>query len=373
MVSQTLLVALATIMQPAAPAQAWKPYAPPQGNYTVSLPAKPTEKKQTLTLPGGGKVDMTVVSVKRGGTYSVVSGELKATPDDPAAALDAARDDLVKGLKGKLVEEKPCELGGAPARELKIEIPKTVVAGGAMGWARISLMDRKLYELIAVQSATEAKNGAAPVETFFDSFKTSDKPSAAPKVAAKDSKPEVETKGAAEPKAAAKPAGAGPDDAARPGWEKFTSAGGGYTVLMPGKPNEVPQKVNAPPLGEVEIHVAAVNKGLSIAFVVIYNDFPPGQVPMGNIEMIYDGSRQGALATSGGTLAGEKKLMLGDLPGREIKIELPATKVPGGAMMQIRYFLKGARLYQVMYIAPKADVNADEAEAFFDSFRITPK
>jgi hypothetical protein len=372
MFSPTLLVALATIVQPAASTQLWKPYSPPQGNYSVSLPAKPTEKKQALTLPGG-KVDMTVVSVKRGASYSVASGELKASPDDPAGVLDAARDDVVKGLKGKLVEETPCELGGAPARELKIEIPKTVVAGGAVGRARISLFDRKLYELIAVQTSTEAKSGAAPFDDFFASFKTSDKPADTPKVAAKETKTEAKTKEAGDPPATAKPAGASPEAAARPGWEKFTSVDGGYSVLMPGKPNEVPQKIQAPPLGEVEIRVAAINKGINIAFMVIYNDYAPGQVPLDSLEASYDRARQGALANSGGTLAGEKKVMLGDLPGREVKIEMPETKVPGGGLIHLRYFLKGSRLYQVMYIAPKADVDAGDVAAFLDSFRITTK
>jgi len=55
MVNQTVLVALATIMQPSGSVQSLKPFTSPKGGYTVSLPTKPTEKKQTLTLPGGGR------------------------------------------------------------------------------------------------------------------------------------------------------------------------------------------------------------------------------------------------------------------------------------------------------------------------------
>jgi len=93
---------------------------------------------------------------------------------------------MVKALKGKLVDETPCELGGEPGRELTIEIPKTVAAGDAVGRARISLMGRRLYELIAVQPAAEAKT----VDRFFASFKPAARPVATTEVAAQDGKPD---------------------------------------------------------------------------------------------------------------------------------------------------------------------------------------
>jgi hypothetical protein len=365
MAGHFLLLVLATTVQAGSAEATWKPFTSATGGYTVLHPAKPTERKQMLSLPGRKKVDLSLVAVKRStSSYSVASGDLDAVPDDAKAILDAARDDDVKSLKGKVNDEKSSDQGGVSARELKIEVPKSYMAGGALGRARISLIDRKLYLVVAVQSTTDAQKTPRAVEDFFASFKSTVKPAAA-KVAAKFE--------------GLRPNLAGPVDslvkkngAALPGWQERSSAVGRYSVLLPGKPMETSQKVNVPLMGEVELHLCAVNNGAVETYAVMYNNYPLIGNAAVDIEKIYDGARQGAVVSSGGgTLAGDRKIMLGDLPGREIKIELPASKIPGGGLMQLRYFLKGARLYQVMHIAPKGELKDDAVEKFLDSFRIT--
>ena len=48
-----LLIAVAAVLQSSSPPPSWTSYSPAKGGYTVSLPARPTEKKQPLALPAG--------------------------------------------------------------------------------------------------------------------------------------------------------------------------------------------------------------------------------------------------------------------------------------------------------------------------------
>jgi hypothetical protein len=347
------LAALASVTQ-AAPAL-WKPYASPTGAYSISFPGKPTEKKQTLALPDGVKLEIVVASVKRGSatSYSVASGLLDSAPDSPKLVLDLARDDVVKSLKGTLTGETSRD----GARELKIEIPKAIVAGGANARARIQMIGNRLYEVVAVQSSIESKMQSADVDRFFLSFQPAGKIDGELRVEVDDTPPKTGASG-------------GGTSVPATNWEKFSSSGGRYSVLMIGKPTEKTEKGNMTLLGPTESRYAMVKLGAHHTLSVMYQDFVSGEFGKGDLEQIYDNARAAALSNVKGKLLRSKKVTLGDLIGRELKIEMPRSKIPGGGIMHARYFFKGQRFYQVIFLAPKAEYNSDDADKFLDSFKI---
>jgi hypothetical protein len=358
-----ILALTASPAQVPAPAS-WKPYTPLKSPYSVALPPSPTDLKRTIGLRGGTKIDLIGASAKtESATYSIVFGELPLPISDRAAILDDARDELVKDLAGNRQDESRSVREGGLARDLTIEIPAPAVPGGGVARGRILLIGNRLYELVVIQSSAESKRDSALVDSFFASFQRATPARLSAKAA------QEETKARA---IAAKEAEAKAETPIRPGWQVYRSDDGDYSVQFPGKPAVTAQKANSTVAGEIDIHVATFRRAANEDFVVLYNDYPEGRAPTGDLEKLYDNARLGGLANSGGgRLASERKVVLGDLSGREIKIDVPAAKVAGGGVIQARYFLKDGRLYQVIYRGPKAKAKADEVAAFLDSFRLT--
>src|SRR5262249_20758516 len=139
----------------------------------------PTERKRAATI-GSKSLDLVTASRKKGPvTYSAAFGDLAtAIGDDPKPILDAARDEFVKAVKGKLAEERAMSFDGLFGRELKVEVPRSVVAGGALVRARIFVGGARLYELSAVMPSKQAILSAKELDAFFASFKVTGKPPA---------------------------------------------------------------------------------------------------------------------------------------------------------------------------------------------------
>jgi hypothetical protein len=80
MAGQTIVLVLASVAQAGGAAKSWVPYAGPQGSYTVSLPAKPTEMRQGLvaSMPG-----TTVTTEKKIKVAGLTGREVQANLMDP--------------------------------------------------------------------------------------------------------------------------------------------------------------------------------------------------------------------------------------------------------------------------------------------------
>jgi hypothetical protein len=149
----------------------------------------------------------------------------------------------------------------------------------------------------------------------------------------------------------------------------LTPPGAGFTVSLPGTPGEVKQTINTP-LGPVEAKMFVVaNPSDKSGFLVGFNDYPAGVTQQGTPDQILDGARQGAVQNvPGAKLLAEKKVSVGDVPGREITMDL-GTAGQG----RFRFFLAGSRLYQLGVTGTGEKVTSADAERFFNSFRITGK
>ena len=151
--------------------------------------------------------------------------------------------------------------------------------------------------------------------------------------------------------------------------EMYRSESGGFSVMIPGKPDESTQALDTP-RGKIDLHLFTVQKG-NRAYIVSYSDYPEEMVKQNSPQKSLDGSRDGEVRNMGKLIL-EKNLSLDGHPGRELVIE-GKTSDGHEATSKTRIFLVGNRLYQVIFAAPRGEVSSSEMDDFLESFKLTPK
>ena len=372
MIVQAILSA-AMLAQVGGPTKAaWKVTKSAQGEYSVDLPGKPIEKRRTLKAEGGS-VSLTASSSRVGAsTFGVAFGDLGKV--GPEAALEAAGEELAATSRGEVKEAAEASMGGGPGKELRIEVPGKVVAGGAVTRARILIVGGRLYEVVATVPTAKEAEMAEDVGRFFDSFTPSKSrmaTAAAESKAAAKAKADAEALAKAERKdepGLAAEAGASPPRLV-PGWSLFSTPDGACRVALPGTPKATEQSTKNG-AGTTLVRIFTVERPGKAIFAFAVVDLPAGPI---DAEAAFDAARKGGLSrVPGATLAEEKKIEYLGSPARELLIDLPATPAtPGGSRMRTRAILAGGHLIQLMYVQPsRAEPAAAEAVAcFFDSLR----
>jgi hypothetical protein len=138
---------------------AWKEFTWKEGKCSVLLPGKPMAPKgQAKTLQVSGKEGVYIL------LYEDNPAMAKAEPATIKQVFDAARDGLVKTLKGKLLSDKEVKAGKYPGRELQIETPMTGTYR-----TRLYQVGPRYYQLILVAPKEAATSKDA--DKFFGSFK----------------------------------------------------------------------------------------------------------------------------------------------------------------------------------------------------------
>jgi hypothetical protein len=143
-------------------------------------------------------------------------------------------------------------------------------------------------------------------------------------------------------------------------WREFTPRDGIFTVMLPGSPVEAKQTIAA---GEGKAEVRRFLYDLKEgAYVVIVTDFPKVE---GSIERRLSNARDGAIAAAQGKLLHERRIKLGQLPGRELWID-------GGkaGLMHTRIYAAPQRLVQTLAIGPKTFVETKDTARFLDSLKV---
>ena len=148
--------------------------------------------------------------------------------------------------------------------------------------------------------------------------------------------------------------GVGTAQAEKP-WEKFSPEGGGFTVLMPGKPTVTEQEV---PFGGGKLinhmYMVQANSGV---FIASYADFPMPVTDPLVIKAMLDNARDKGVAAANGELRSEKQIKIYENPGREWLLS-----IPGGGIARARAYWVKQRLYQAFLLMPQGK-NAQEEGA----------
>jgi len=156
---------------PVATAQSvWRLFQDPAGKFAVLMPGQPQQRKQTQQTRLGN-LEVNTFAVEQPGlsahlvTYTDFPVEFIRAAD-PNKLLDNGRDEVVRRVQGRLLNESRINLNGAPGRELKLKAP-----GGLIIQSRIYLVNQRLYQLIVVTPENKAASLSGSIRGFFQSFR----------------------------------------------------------------------------------------------------------------------------------------------------------------------------------------------------------
>jgi hypothetical protein len=178
-------------------------------------------------------------------------------------------------------------------------------------------------------------------------------------------KPEAQEKPPAEkPAAQEKPQS---KSALPKGWKEFSAPEDGFAVAVPGtmEKKDIP---GAGGKGKMNLYLLVDPSG-GTSFTAMAIHLPPGEAQMPD-EKKWTDFRAGMMGQiKGGTLKAERKVSLGDHPGREYEIEVPSLGVTSIA----RAYDLGDRVYSLSVAGRGLTANSDAVRNFFNSFRLLSK
>jgi hypothetical protein len=118
-------------------------------------------------------------------------------------------------------------------------------------------------------------------------------------------------------------------------------------------------------LGPTTLHLLSHDGG-KIAFILGYNDYPPGSVAKLDLAETYRNVMKGVLDSMKCEARTSGDHRLGDINGWEYTLVAKDNSLAG----HVRSYFVGDRLYQVMYLGPVDSENSGESLHFLDSFRL---
>jgi hypothetical protein len=154
----------------------------------------------------------------------------------------------------------------------------------------------------------------------------------------------------------------------QPNWQEYQSQAARYSILMPGKPKEQTQSVDAE-AGALKVHIA-ITEDRSAAYLAAYWDYPAEYIRSTAGNDLLDSIVHNAVASADGKLTRQTDFPLTVYRGREVEFETPVQGSQPAMLIKVRYFLVNNRLYQVMVVAPQRQGLSDTAQKFFDSFKL---
>lgn len=147
-------------------------------------------------------------------------------------------------------------------------------------------------------------------------------------------------------------------------WERFNSPEGRFNILMPKKP-EVEVKDVDSAIGKLTLYAYSAST-VTGYYLVSYGDYPVEPKDVAQREKVLDGVRSGVLNGLEAKMDSEKKITLGEHPGREFTA---AKNVQGSdVVFNWRIFLVGRRLYQLAVVTQKGDAASPDIAKFLTSF-----
>jgi len=311
----------------------WKPFDCVEGGYSCMMPQEPVREVRVADTAVGS---LEVVFNRLIYQYASFITSYVDYPEDyvrgttEASILSGARDGAAAYVHGTIVSETRITQGAYPGREVVI-----VSADGKMQFrSRIFLAGRRLYQATAVVPATGAYRTDA--DRFLDSFTVTAK--------------------------MAKLAGESAP------WGEYKSPQGRFAVLTAGNPRFQTEPLSTE-FGFLELHSFPFeDEGFS--YVVSYTDYPEDKVRELGPTVVLNGIQSGMVQRSEGRATDVTDLTLpgsgGPHPGRQFVIVPKDERF----RMQVRLYLAGARLYELVVVVPRQATNRENVDVFLKSFRL---
>ncbi len=150
-------------------------------------------------------------------------------------------------------------------------------------------------------------------------------------------------------------------------WKEFTADEGGFSVMMPGEPEEQEQSIDTA-AGTMDSLLFTVSTS-NATFTVGYTEFPETLVAqMSDPNALLENGYTGIIQKQQATIQSEEDIALYGHPGKEIVAD---TEVEGVAtMLHGRFYLIGSKLYQTLIEFQSGKLTAEDIDTFLSSFEI---
>jgi hypothetical protein len=319
------------------PTPQWDTFHSDEGGFSVLLPAPPEKRLWSDNQSYGGVYTAT----QQGMTYNASFNILAANQLPSDQLVQSLRDEQAHELKAKILSSAPIDFNGYPGLAYSLDVPKSkALPEGAVVQGRIYHVNDRVYMLY---HTGPKKNALLPdIKQFLGSLKV-------------DGMVELPTP---------TPMKAGASDAPN-GWQEFTSAQDGFSVLLPGKPQR--EIINSDKTMETVSNFT--QDGLNGYGVLSFNLKAPA-LAQAKPEALLDLIKKSVLAEHQGTVVSQKSILSGPYQGYEILISQPKSKDQlAGGQIVMRLYLAGTRLYVAMALAPGQEL-PPEATPFLNSFRV---
>ena len=153
-------------------------------------------------------------------------------------------------------------------------------------------------------------------------------------------------------------------------WQQFSSPEGGFSILMPGKPQEFMRRIPEYPQMVLRV-LTAVQKSPPIAFTINYslpevaltNPSDPRRVDARPSPDFFNAFRDEIVGR--GKLLRERDVQLDGYSGKEIEFQ-----APDGLFTRVRLYYANKRFYVLIAIATAEAVLSQEGDKFFNSFAL---
>ncbi|HEV2912142.1 MAG TPA: DUF2092 domain-containing protein [Pyrinomonadaceae bacterium] len=146
---------------------AWSEFHSEEGRFKLLMPTKPTTQTLTLETAQGQVVHHGFTAAKDGIICIIDYADLPKPMIDPTTMkliFDQARDELLKGMEGKLASETTISFEGHPGREIRIAFR------GGEARAKFFLVNERFYQL-AFMNIEGLGKSSVDADKFFNSFK----------------------------------------------------------------------------------------------------------------------------------------------------------------------------------------------------------
>ncbi|MEW5859674.1 MAG: hypothetical protein AB1861_20195 [Cyanobacteriota bacterium] len=150
-------------------------------------------------------------------------------------------------------------------------------------------------------------------------------------------------------------------------WKPFSSSAGGFTVLMPGTPNQSQETIQTK-AGPIKVQLFQTFRPNQAGYVVGYSDLPANAIKTpSDVNSFFAGAITGFTNSSKGKLLSQRNINLGNYPGREFKVQLSQ-----GVIVKSRFYLVDRRrFYQVFVVTDKEQDLVKSIDGFLTSFKVT--
>jgi hypothetical protein len=146
-------------------------------------------------------------------------------------------------------------------------------------------------------------------------------------------------------------------------WEEFAPPNGGFSILIPGKPQDSPM-----PPGMQGSMFKVVTIGY--VFEAGYFEMPSAVLEQKSPEELFQAGNNGVVVTKQATVVSQTDISLDGHPGKEVAYD---AGVKGKAVARMYLVKNGSegRLYVLAVNARNVSPTSPEAKKFFDSFKLT--